>query len=134
MGETAQQPATVSTRQPIPGVAGLRVNPERIERMWQMTPAQRVEAARQGRFTLGEMLRWASRFPSEVELVDGEWWFITAYLADAAAEDTGASAQAFCDGEYTAVPVVDDDTSPVDRQKASSDTSRPAMTSGRGSR
>ena len=65
MGETAQQPAALSTRQPIPGVASLRVNPERIERMWQMTAQQRVEAAQQGQFTLGEMLRWASRRPSE---------------------------------------------------------------------
>ena len=64
MGETAQQPAALSTRQPIPGVASLRVNPERIERMWQMTAQQRVEAAQQGQFTLGEMLRWASR-PAE---------------------------------------------------------------------
>ena len=32
MGQTAQQPAALSTRQPmIPGVASLRVNPERIE-------------------------------------------------------------------------------------------------------
>ena len=134
MGETAQQPTEPTTVTPIPAVASLRVSSERIERMWQMTAAQRVEAARQGQFTLGEMLRWASRRPSEVELVDGEFWFITASSADAAAEDTGPSAQAFWDGEYTAVPVVDDDTSPVDRPKASSDTSRPATTSGRGSR
>ena len=65
MGETAQQPAAIKTRQPIPGVASLRVNPERIEQMWQMTAQQRVEAAQQGQFTLGEMLRWASRRPSE---------------------------------------------------------------------
>jgi hypothetical protein len=88
MGETAQQPAAVKTRQPIPGVASLRVNPERIERMWKMTARQRVEAAQQGRFTLGEMLRWASRRPSEPPVVDGEWFFITALLsADAAAEE-----------------------------------------------
>ena len=83
MGETAQQPAAVKTRQPIPGVASLRVNPERIERMWQMTAHQRVEAAQQGQFTLGEMLRWGAGRPSEVELVDGDWWFITALLGDA---------------------------------------------------
>ncbi len=83
MGETAQQPAALSTRQPIPGVASLQVNPERIERMWQMTARQRVEAAQQGQFTLGEMLRWAARRPHELELVDGDWWFITALLADA---------------------------------------------------
>jgi hypothetical protein len=84
MGETAQQPAAVKTRQPIPGVASLRVNPERIERMWEMTAQQRVEAAQQGQFTLGEMLRWASRRPSEPPVVDGEWFFITALSADAA--------------------------------------------------
>jgi hypothetical protein len=39
-------------------------------------------AAHDGRFTLGEMLRRASRRPTEVELVDGEFWFITAHLAD----------------------------------------------------
>jgi hypothetical protein len=78
MGETAQQ----HTRSPIPAVAVLREDPERIERMWAMRPAERVAAARAGRLTLGEMLRWASRRPSEVELVDGEWWFITALLAD----------------------------------------------------
>ena len=43
-----------------------------------MTAQQRVEAAEQGRFTLGEMLRWASRRPGEVPLVDGEFFFITA--------------------------------------------------------
>ena len=84
MGETAQQPAALSTRQPIPGVASLQVNPERIERIWKMTAQQRVEAAQQGQFTLGEMLRWAARAPhGEVPLVDGEWFFITALSADA---------------------------------------------------
>ena len=87
MGETAQQPTEPTTITPIPAVASLRVSPERIERMWQMTAAQRVEAARQGQFTLGEMLRWASRRPSEVELVDGEFWFITAFSADATVGD-----------------------------------------------
>ena len=29
------------------------------------------------------MLRWGAGRPSEVELVDGDWWFITALLADA---------------------------------------------------
>jgi hypothetical protein len=78
MGETAQQPAATKTRQPIPGVASLQVNPERIEQMWLMTAQQRVEAAQQGRFTLGEMLRRASTRPGEVPLVDGEFFFITA--------------------------------------------------------
>jgi hypothetical protein len=78
MGETAHQ----QTRTAIPAVASLREDPERIEQMWAMRPEERVAAARAGRFTLGEMLRWASRRPSEVDLVDGEWWFIAALLAD----------------------------------------------------
>ena len=84
MGETTQQPAALSTRQPIPGVASLQVNPERIERMWKMTAQQRVEAAQQGQFTLGEMLRWAARAApyGEVPLVDGEWFFISFFSAD----------------------------------------------------
>jgi predicted lysophospholipase L1 biosynthesis ABC-type transport system permease subunit len=82
MGETSQQQAAVKTRQPIPAVASLAISPERIERMWKMTARERVAAARQGKLTLGEMLRWAARRPHEVELVEGEWWFITALLAD----------------------------------------------------
>ena len=83
MGETAQQPAAVKTRQPIPGVASLQVNPERIERMWKMTAQQRVEAAQQGQFTLGEMLRWAARAPvGEIPLVAGDWFFISCFTAD----------------------------------------------------
>ena len=70
-------------RAAIPATASLRVDPERIERMWAMRADERIRAAHEGQFTLGEMLRWASRRPSEVELVDGEFWFITAYLADA---------------------------------------------------
>jgi len=41
----------------------------------------------QGRFSLGEMLRWAARRPSEVELVDGEFFFITALSADTADDE-----------------------------------------------
>jgi hypothetical protein len=83
MGETARQ----QPRAGIPHVASLRVNPERLERMWAMGPADRVAAAQRGEFTLGEMLRWASRRPHEVDLVDGELWFITALSADAAVGD-----------------------------------------------
>jgi hypothetical protein len=81
VGETAH---SSQQRAAIPATASLRVDPERIERMWSMRPAERIRAAHEGRFTLGEMLRWASRHPAEVGLVDGEFWFITAYLADAA--------------------------------------------------
>ena len=47
-----------------------------------MRPDERVAAAQAGRFTVGEMLRWASRRPAEVPVVDGEWFFLSAFLAD----------------------------------------------------
>ena len=78
MGETAHQQA----RAAIPGVASLRVDPERLEQLWAMRPDERVAAAQAGRFTVGEMLRWASRRPAEVPVVDGEWFFLSAFLAD----------------------------------------------------
>ena len=125
MGETAHS----QQRAAIPATASLRVDPERIERMWAMRPADRIQAAHEGRFTLGEMLRWASRFPSEVELVDGEFWFITAYLADAE-DDSADRAQRFWEGEHTPLPQRAD-PSPVAMRKASSDTSHAAAAAGR---
>ncbi len=76
-----------SSATPIPAVASLRIDSDRLARMWAMTPEERVRAARQGRLSLGEMLRWAARRSSEVELVDGEFWFITALSADAPDDD-----------------------------------------------
>ena len=78
MGETAH----AHTRAAIPATGSLRVDPERLQQLWAMRPAERIQAALEGRFTLGEMLRWASRFPSEPPLIDDEWFFISAYLAD----------------------------------------------------
>ena len=81
MSETARQERTA-----IPRPASLAIDPDRLERMWAMTPAQRRQAAQRGQFSLGEMLKWASRSPHEVPIVDGEFIFITALLADS--EDT----------------------------------------------
>ena len=125
MGETAHS----QQREAIPAAASLRVDPERIERMWAMRAADRVQAAHEGRFTLGEMLRWASRFPSEVELVDGEFWFITAYLADAE-DDSADRARRFWEGEHTPLPQRAD-PSAVAMRKASSVTSHAAVAAGR---
>jgi hypothetical protein len=96
MGETARQQPRAAIRH----VASLRVNPERLERMWAMSPADRLAAAQRGEFTLGEMLRWASHRPHEVDLVDGEFWFITALSADAD-DDSTDDAQSFREGEST---------------------------------
>jgi len=69
-------------RAALPLTASLAVNPERLQRMWAMRPADRDAAARRGEFSLGEMLKWAAGKPSTVELVDGEFWFIAENLAD----------------------------------------------------
>ena len=74
--------------------------------MWAMSREERIVAAKRGEFTLGEMLRWASRRPNEVPIIDGDFFFLSAYLADCV---------------ETADPA---DTSPVDA-KASRDTSQP---------
>ena len=75
-----------STRQAqrtaLPLTASLAVDPERLQRMWSMRPADRDAAARRGEFSLGEMLKWAAGEPSTVELVHGEFWFIAETLAD----------------------------------------------------
>lgn len=78
--------ATTTTSRPqrtaLPLTASLAVQRERCDRMWSMRPADRDAAARRGEFSLGEMLQWASRRPTEVELVNGEFWFIAENLAD----------------------------------------------------
>jgi hypothetical protein len=87
VSKTAHQATTARTRPPLPGVADLRIDPEWLQRMWALDPAERLAAARRGQFTLGEMLRWAARRPREVPLVDGEFFFIAALSADSESDD-----------------------------------------------
>jgi hypothetical protein len=61
----------------IPRVASLRVDADRVRRMWAMATAERLQAAEQGQLSLGEMLAWARRASHEVPIVDGEFFFIT---------------------------------------------------------
>ena len=70
------------TTRGLPLTARLVVDPDRLDRLWAMTPPQRRQATREGRFSLGEMLRWAARAPEQVPLVNGEFFFIAAQLAD----------------------------------------------------
>ena len=87
MSKTARQATGAPPRTPLPAVASLRVDPERLQRMWALKPAERLAAARRGQFTLGEMLRWAARRPQEVPLVAGEFFFIAALSADSESDD-----------------------------------------------
>jgi hypothetical protein len=74
--------AASPTRATLPSVARLDIDSERLEQMWQLTPAQRIRAAYRGNFTLAEMLRWAARTPDEVPLVNDEFFFISYFETD----------------------------------------------------
>jgi len=60
----------------------LEVDPERIARLEAMTAPERVHAARSGQLTLGELLRWAARYPHDVPLINGEFFFIAQFMPD----------------------------------------------------
>jgi hypothetical protein len=49
---------------------------ERMSALYRLSPEERREAGRRGELTYAEACKWAARFPHEVELVDGEFWFI----------------------------------------------------------
>lgn len=67
-----------TTRRGILLAASLTVDPDRLAAMWQMSPQQRSAAARRGELRLGEMCRWAARHPREVDIVNGEFFFLAA--------------------------------------------------------
>jgi hypothetical protein len=58
--------------------ASLTVDPGRLAVMWRMSPQERSAAAHRGELSLGEMCRWAARHPNEVDLVNGEFFFLAA--------------------------------------------------------
>jgi hypothetical protein len=82
---TTDQPGGDARRSAIP--EWLHRDPaweEHKARLWAMTRDERVRAMRAGRLSLRLCLHWASRAPHEVPLVDGEWAFVAAHLADVA--------------------------------------------------
>jgi hypothetical protein len=109
--ETAQHP-----RAAIPLPASLAIDPDRLERIWAMTPAQRRQAAERGQLPLGEMLKWASRLPHEVPTVNGEWFFLAAYLTDNVEGEDG--------NMWWQRTEASSDTSPTSSGAAARDTSR----------
>ena len=48
----------------------------------RMTSAERISASRHGGFTRHERAIWAARYPEEVPIVNGEFEWIAAGLAD----------------------------------------------------
>ncbi len=76
-------PTSAATRTGLPAAASLDVDPERLKQMWKLTPDQRVLEFQRGHPTLGEMLRWSARRPEDVPLINGEFFFLAAFTADA---------------------------------------------------
>jgi hypothetical protein len=68
--EAASQPGSALPRLPS---ATLQ---ERMAVLYRMLPDERRAAASRGELTYVEACKWAARYPQEVELVDGELWFI----------------------------------------------------------
>lgn len=66
----------------IPLAASPKIDTDRLQAMWHMSPSERRAAAQRGSLSLGEMCTWAARHPGEVELVDGEFFFIAALTED----------------------------------------------------
>jgi hypothetical protein len=71
-------PRSTTERAGILLAASLTVDPDRLAAMWQMSPQERTTAAHRGELSLGEMCRWAARYPHEVEIVNGEFFFLAA--------------------------------------------------------
>jgi hypothetical protein len=53
-----------------------------LSRLAEMTPLQRIDAARHGDFDRTERALWVSVYPDEISLVNGELEWIALGLAD----------------------------------------------------
>jgi len=71
----------------VPLHASLRVDSDRLEAMWRMSVQERDAAARRGELSLGEMLKWAARYPDEPAIVNGELFFLIALTPEIAELD-----------------------------------------------
>jgi hypothetical protein len=71
-------PRSTTERAGILLAASLIIDPDRLAAMWQMSSQERSTAAHRGELSLGEMCRWAARYPGEVEIVNGEFFFLAA--------------------------------------------------------
>jgi hypothetical protein len=78
--EAASQP-----RSALPRLLGASFQ-ERMSALYRLSPDERRAAARRGELTYGEACKWAARYPHEVELVDGEFWFIAQRTPEATEE------------------------------------------------
>lgn len=57
---------------------------ERLARLWDMTPAQRVAAMHRGELSLEQLAAWTRARPDEVPLLNGEFAWIAAHTPEIA--------------------------------------------------
>jgi hypothetical protein len=65
----------------------LRTDPaweEARQRLWAMTTDERRTAMYAGRLSLRLCFHWANHAPTEVPVLNGEWWFIAASTSEVA--------------------------------------------------
>jgi hypothetical protein len=75
---------TRSTHQ-IPALLGADpTRAEQREAVWRMSPAERVAAMYRGDLSVFQCLAWAARYPEQVPLLNGEWWFIAIRMPEIA--------------------------------------------------
>jgi hypothetical protein len=60
----------------------LRSDAAFVARLAQMSPRQRIEAARNGGFTRHERAVWACRYPNEAPTINGEFEWLVLGSAD----------------------------------------------------
>lgn len=57
---------------------------DQFEALFAMTARQRVTAMYRGELTLTQLSKWAARHPDQVAVVNDEWIYLVALLADVA--------------------------------------------------
>lgn len=63
-----------------------RAGDQRLQRLgplWELTPAQRINAMREGRLTLEQLAAWSARHPDQVPELNGEFEWIAAKTPEA---------------------------------------------------
>jgi len=55
---------------------------EQLSALWAMSAQERVSAMRAGGLSRAQLFAWVARCPGQCPVVNGEWEFIAATLAD----------------------------------------------------
>jgi hypothetical protein len=66
---------------------------EQRETLWRMSPAERVAAMYRGDLNLVQCLAWAARYPEQVPVLNGEWWFIAVRMPEVAEAPEGGTSR-----------------------------------------